>query len=290
MRQTTQLKRLLRRGEGVIVPGAPNAMFARIIERQGFDAIYVTGAGIANMHLGAPDIGLTTVTEVAEVTAAISDATGKPLIVDADTGFGNVLNVVRTVRLLERAGAAGLQLEDQVFPKRCGHFAGKEVIPTEEMVQKIYAAVDTRVDGDLQIIARTDARAVDGMDAALDRAHAYIEAGADATFVEAPVDEEELARITAALSAPQIANIVHGGRTPDIGRVRLKELGFAAVLYANAVLQASISASNDVLSSLRSKGSLDGVGGRLADFSERQEILGKQGWDALEDRYRRGPA
>lgn len=288
MRQTTQLKKLLQRREAVIVPGAPNAMFARIIERQGFDVVYVTGAGIANMHLGAPDIGLTTVTEVAEMTAAISDATDKPLIVDADTGFGNALNVVRTVRLLERAGAAGLQLEDQVFPKRCGHFSGKEVIPADEMVQKIRAAADTRVDGDLQIIARTDARAVDGLEAALDRAHAYIEAGADATFVEAPLNEEELARIAADLDVPQFANVVHGGRTPDIGQDRLKEMGFAAVLYANAVLQATISAANDVLASLRSNGSLAGAGDRLAGFDERQNVLDKEKWDALEVRYRKG--
>lgn len=286
MRNTTTLKNILSRRDGVIVPGAPNAMFARIIEQQGFEAIYVTGAGIANMHLGAPDIGLTTVTEVAQVTTTISDATGLPLIVDADTGFGNAVNVVRTVRLLERAGAAGLQFEDQVFPKKCGHFAGKEVIPAEEMVAKIKAAVDARHDGDLQIIARTDARAVEGMEAAIERAQAYIEAGADAIFLEAPVSEEELAAIPARLSVPQFANIVHGGKTPDVGQARLKDMGFSACLFANAVLQAAIHSANAVLADLKANGSLTGSASQLASFEERQITVDKPAWDALEAKYR----
>lgn len=286
MRNTTILKQMIARREAVIVPGAPNAMFARIVERQKFEAIYVTGAGVANMHLGAPDIGLTTVTEIAEITSAISDATSVPLIVDADTGFGNALNVVRTVRLLERAGAAGLQMEDQVFPKKCGHFNGKEVIPVSEMVQKIKAAVDTRRDGDLQIIARTDARAVEGFEAALDRAEAYIEAGADVTFVEAPVSAEELSTIAKRLSVPQVANIVYGGKTPELGRERLRELGFSMVLYANLVLQATIRGANEVLCHLTEHGSLTGGEHMLASFTERQETVAKPQWDALEERYR----
>ncbi|MDT0682213.1 isocitrate lyase/phosphoenolpyruvate mutase family protein [Roseicyclus sp. F158] len=286
MKPTTVLRDLLARREAAILPGAPNAMFARVIERQGFGAIYVTGAGIANMHLGAPDIGLTTVTEVADIVARIADATEMPLLVDADTGFGNALNTVRTVRLLERAGAAGLQLEDQVFPKRCGHFAGKDVIPEADMVAKIRAAVDARKDGDLQIVARTDARAIHGLDAALDRARAYIEAGADVTFVEAPTSEEEMARIAAELLVPQIANIVHGGKTPEVGRERLAEMGFGGVLYANAILQASIRAASDVARSLADHGDLSGVSGRLAGFEERQDVVDKGRWDDLEARYR----
>src|SRR6266853_897502 len=169
-----------------------------------------------------------------------------PLIVDADTGFGNAVNMVRTVRVLERAGAAGLQIEDQVFPKKCGHFAGKDVIGIDEMVQKVKAALDARLDQDLQIVARTDSRAVLGIDAAIDRAHALIEAGADATFVEAPLDEHELARIARELKIPQVANIVFGGKTPDLGRDKLATMGFGAVLYAHAALQASIKATQDV--------------------------------------------
>src|SRR5580658_6244204 len=183
MSNSRRLKDLLARRAAVTVPGAANALFARVIEELGFEAVYVTGAGIANMLLGAPDVGLTTMTEVRDTAAAIAEAVSVPIIVDADTGYGNAVNVVRTVRALERAGAAGIQIEDQVFPKKCGHFAGKAVIATEEMVQKIKAAVDARHDPSLQIIARTDARAVEGLERALDRAQAYIAAGADATFV-----------------------------------------------------------------------------------------------------------
>jgi len=287
MRNTTKLKQILQRRQAVIAPGAPNAMFARIVEQHDFEMIYLTGAGFANMHLGAPDIGLTTITEVAEATSAISDATTKPLIVDADTGFGNALNVVRTVRLLERAGAAGLQFEDQVFPKRCGHFSGKEVVPANDMVQKIRAAADTRLDDDLQIIARTDARAVEGLEAALDRAQAYIEAGADATFVEAPVDEGELRTIAERLSVPQFANIVHGGKTPDVGQDVLRDMGFSAVIYANAILQATIVAANGVLGALKTNGSLQGHEEHLAGFDERQRVVDKATWDALDERYQR---
>lgn len=217
MNNPQRLKELLARRAAVTVPGAANALFARVIEELGFEAVYVTGAGIANMLLGAPDVGLTTMTEVRDTAAAIAEAVSVPIIVDADTGYGNAVNVVRTVRALERAGAAGIQIEDQVFPKKCGHFAGKDVIAREEMVQKIKAAVDTRHDQSLQIIARTDAYAVEGLERALERAQAYVAAGADATFVEAPTTLEELARIPKALDVPQVANIVFGGKTPIPG-------------------------------------------------------------------------
>lgn len=286
MRSTTRLKSLLLERKALTLPGAANAMFARVIEEQGFEACYVTGAGIANMHLGAPDIGLTTLTEIANAVAAIADAVSLPLLVDADTGFGNALNLYRTVRVLERAGAAGLQIEDQVFPKKCGHFSGKEVVPTADMVAKIKAAVDARRDGDLQIIARTDARAIEGLDAAIDRAHAFIEAGADVTFVEAPTSFAEMERIARELPVPQIANIVFGGKTPDPGRAKLKEMGFAGVLYANALLQAALRASHEVLAALRDKGSLDDVADRLAGFEERQQSVSKPFWDSLEARYK----
>lgn len=289
MRSALVLKNLVARRAAITVPGTANAMFARVIENLGFDAIYVSGAGIANMALGAPDIGLTTLTEVAEATAAIADAISLPIIVDADTGFGNAVNMVRTIRMLERAGAAGIQIEDQVFPKKCGHFSGKEVIPTGEMVQKIKAAVDARVDGDIQIIARTDAAAVEGFDRAMERAHAFIEAGADMTFVEAPVTVEELARIPRELPVPQIANIVFGGRTPDPGREQLGQMGFSLVLYANAALQAALKASYEVLEALKREGSLASVSHRLATFDERQKAVAKDHWDELESRYSAAP-
>jgi 2-methylisocitrate lyase-like PEP mutase family enzyme len=286
MRPTTRLKHCLARREATLAPGAANALFARVIEDLGFDVVYVTGAGIANMRLGAPDIGLTTLSEIADTVAAMADAVELPLFVDADTGFGNAVNMVRTVRVLERAGAAGLQIEDQVFPKKCGHFAGKHVVSLPEMLAKVKAAVDTRRDGDLQIVARTDARAIEGLDAAIDRAHAMIEAGADATFIEAPVTPEELARIARVLPAPQVANIVFGGLTPEVGRDKLRAMGFGMVLYANAALQAALKAAQDVLGALKRDGSLAAVADRLAGFEERQRAVAKPRYDALEAKYR----
>ncbi len=281
-----KLKAILARREAVILAGAANGLFARIIEDVGYEAVYVTGAGVANMYLGAPDIGLTTLTEVANHVAAIADAVALPLLVDADTGFGNAVNMVRTVRVLERAGAAGLQIEDQVFPKKCGHFAGKEVVPLGEMLAKIKAAVDTRRDGDLQIVARTDARAILGLQAAIDRAGAMIEAGADATFVEAPTSADELAVVARDLPVPQVANVVFGGLTPELGRGRFAELGFGCVLYANAALQAALKASHDVLEALLRDGSLGAVSGQLAGFGARQRAVAKETYDELESRYR----
>ncbi len=288
MRTTTKLKQIIDRRAAVTVPGAANALFARVIEDLGFELVYVTSAGVANMHLGAPDVGLTMMTEMASAVAAIADAIALPIIVDADTCFGNAVNMVRTVCVLERAGAAGIQIEDQVFPKKCGHFAGKDIVPVEDMVQKIRAAVDARRDSDLQIIARTDARAIEGLDRAIERAHAFIEAGANVTFVEAPMSVDELARIPRELNAPQVANIVFGGHTPDPGRDKLAAMGFSIVLYANATLQAALKAAYEVLGALKTDGSLDRVGDRLASFEERQRSVAKDKWDALETRYRVG--
>jgi len=285
-RPTTLLKTIFARREAAILAGAANGLFARIIEDLGYEAVYVTGAGVANMYLGAPDIGLTTLTELAGHVSAIADAVTLPLLVDADTGFGNPVNMVRTVKVLERAGAAGLQIEDQIFPKKCGHFDGKDVVPLEEMLAKVKAAVDTRRDGDLQIVARTDARAILGLQAAIDRAGAMIEAGADVTFVEAPTSAEELAQIARALSVPQVANIVFGGRTPELGQKKFAELGFGCVLYANAALQAALKASHDVLAALKGEGSLASVADRLAGFDVRQRTVAKPKYDELERRYR----
>ena len=285
-RPTTRLKALLARKGAAILPGTPNALFARVIEDLGFEAVYVTGAGLANMSLGVPDIGLVTLTELTDQVAAICDVVGVPVLADADTGFGNPVNMVRTVRALERAGAAGMQIEDQVFPKKCGHFQGKDVIPVGEMVQKVKAAVDSRHDGDFQIVARTDARAVEGFEAALARAHAFVEAGADATFVEAPVSTAELEQIAQALPVPQFANMVFGGLTPVLPQRELARMGYGAVLYANAALQAALKSVREVLGSLKHTGSLDEVRDRLASFEERQRAVDKERYDALEARYR----
>lgn len=285
-RQTSRLKALLARKQAAILPGTPNALFARVIEDLGYEAVYISGAGIANMSLGVPDIGLVTLSEIADHVTMICDAVSVPVLADADTGFGNPVNMTRTVRVLERAGAAGIQIEDQVSPKKCGHFKGKDVIPLGEMVQKVKAAVDSRIDGAFQIVARTDVRAVRGLQEALERAHAFIEAGADSTFVEAPVSVEELAKIAKLLPVPQVANIVFGGLTPAVAQSDLADMGFGAVLYANAALQAALKSVRNVLGSLKASGSLDQVREHLASFEERQRAVAKDRYDALEARYR----
>ncbi len=261
-----RLRELLNRREAVLLPGVANALAARVIEDIGFKAIYVSGAGVTNTYLGVPDIGLISVTELAENVAAIRDAVALPLIVDADTGFGNAINVGRTIKTLERSGANAIQLEDQDFPKRCGHFSGKHVIPRAEMVQKIHAAVDARNDPDLAIMARTDAIAVNGFEDAIERAAAYVEAGADITFVEAPRSEAQMREIPKRLPVPQLVNIVAGGLTPMVEFDTLANMGFTLILYANAALQASVAGMQKVLGHLHTRGSLDGVMPFLAGF------------------------
>ena len=282
---TIRLKELAARGEAIVLPGTPNALFARVIEQQGFEAAYVTGAGIANMELGVPDIGLTSVTEVAETIARIADVVDIPLLADGDTGFGNPVNTIRTVRLFERAGAAAIQLEDQVFPKKCGHFAGKAVIPLPEMLAKIRAAADARTDPDFQIVARTDARAIHDIDHAIERAHAFVDAGADIIFVEAPTSVEEVARISREIAAPKILNIVHGGMTPAVSQADCREMGFSFLLFANAVLQATLKSAADVLEVLRAEGSLANAREMLASFETRQNVVGLDAYNKLEQRY-----
>lgn len=282
----TALKQELAARSGLLVPGVPNALLARIVEDAGFRAVYVTGAGVANSYLGAPDIGLLTLTEMADHVSAIRQAVALPIIVDADTGFGNSLNMIRTVKLLEGRGANGIQIEDQVFPKRCGHFSGKEVIPAAEMVQKIRAAVDARLDPDFQIIARTDARAVEGFEEALERAARYREAGADVTFVEAPKSIEEIRAIPQRLDCPQVINLVVGGLTPMVPLAELQEMKFAMVLYANAAMQGMIQGAQQVLHHLRDHGSIEGIQERISPFSERQRLVGKPMFDDWEKKYR----
>ena len=271
--------------KATLVPGAPNALFARIIEDLGFEAVYVTGAGIANMQLGAPDIGLTSLNEIVYNVTCIAEAVEIPIIVDADTGFGNTQNCYRSIRLLEKSGASAVQLEDQIFPKKCGHFSGKAIVPTIEMTNKIKAAVDARVNTEVKIIARTDARGISGINEALDRAEAFIDAGADATFIEAPKNLSELAAIPLHVKAPQIANMVFGGLTPEPGREVLASMGYSIVLYANAALQTAIQAVDKTLSSLRDTGSLAACSDLLASFDKRQAVVQKEKWDEFERKH-----
>jgi 2-methylisocitrate lyase-like PEP mutase family enzyme len=279
------LRRLLVPGAGIMMPGAANAMAARLIEATGHRTLMVSGAAIANTFLGIPDLGLVSVTELAAHVAAVREAVRIPIFADADTGFGNALNTRRTVQLLERAGANAIMIEDQTYPKRCGHFDGKDVIPRDEMVSKLKAAVDARVDPNLMFLARTDARAVEGFEAALDRARAYQEAGADMLFIEAPLTKEELLAIPRAVPGIHLCNMVVGGKTPLLPREELAEAGYAAVCYANAALQASALAMQEVLQHLHDHGSITGIEDRLMSFSDRQKMVGSREFGELERRY-----
>lgn len=281
-----RIRELLKPGAGLIMPGAGNALTARIIERSGFELMLLSGAAVANTYLGVPDVGLVSLTELADHVAAIRSAIAIPIVVDADTGFGNAVNVVRTVQVLERAGANAIMLEDQTSPKRCGHFDGKDVVSCAEMVQKIRAAVDARVDSRMMIMARTDARAVEGLEAACDRARAYQEAGADFLFIEAPRSVEELAAIPRSVPGLHVCNMVIGGKTPVLPREDLAKMGYAVIAYANAALQASMLAMQTVLGHLRSQGGIEGVKDKLVMFDERQAILEHERFKELEMRYR----
>jgi 2-methylisocitrate lyase-like PEP mutase family enzyme len=274
----------LQPGAALILPGVANALAARVAADCGFSAAYVTGAGIANSFLGIPDNGLVTLTELLDHVGAIREVFAGPLMVDADTGFGNALNMRRTIQALERAGADAIQIEDQVFPKRCGHFEGKEVIPSAEMVQKIKAAVNARSDPQTMIVARTDAIAVEGFDAAIERAHAFREAGADVGFVEAPTSAEQIATI-ARLPWPQLINVVIGGKTPELPNGDLKRLGFAGVIYANTALQAAVLGMQRALGHLKANGQVGDGKDMLATFAERQRLVGIADFQAMEKKY-----
>ena len=280
-----KLRTLVEARKGLIVPGAFNALSAKVVADLGFQAIYVTGAGVTNMWFGMPDQGFMGLHEIADHTARIRDAVEVPLIVDADTGFGNALNVRHTVRVLERAGADCIQLEDQVAPKRCGHFSGKEVISTEEAVSKIKAAVDARHDSDFLIMARTDAAATHGFDAAVERAQMFAEAGADILFVEAVTQAEEVRALPRRLAKPQLMNMVIGGRTPIFNADQLADMGYGIVLYANAALQGAVAGMQKALTVLRDDKEVQESSGLVTTFAERQRLVGKQDWDALEKRY-----
>jgi len=279
LRQQVQARR------GMLVAGAANALAARLIEQLGFEALYLSGAGITNSFYGIPDLGFIGLSDLAQHTAAVRDAVQLPIIVDADTGFGNALNVQHTVRTLERAGANAIQLEDQVMPKKCGHFSGKAVISKDEMLGKIKAAVDARSSPDFLIIARTDARAIHGLDDALERAHAFAQQGADITFVEAPESRQELQRISAELPCPQVVNVVIGGKTPTLKASEFGHMGFGVVLYANAALQGAIRGMNQALTYLKDHGELPENPDLVATFAERQSLVQKDRFDALEKRY-----
>lgn len=272
-------------GAGHVMPGAANALAARVIEATGHSMLMVSGAAVANTYLGVPDIGLVSLSELAGHVGAIRDAVNIPILIDGDTGFGNAISVIHTVRVLERAGANAIMLEDQTFPKRCGHFEGKDVISKAEMVQKIKAAVDTRANDNMMILARTDSRAVEGLEAALARARAYQEAGADFLFIEAPLSNDELAAIPRELPGIHICNMVVGGKTPLLSRQELAALGYSVIVYANVALQASMMAMQRTLQHLHDQGSIAGVEDQLMMFKERQQMVDAEHFNALAQRY-----
>jgi carboxyvinyl-carboxyphosphonate phosphorylmutase len=251
-----RLRELLARPEPLVAPGAYDALSARLVEQAGFDVVYMTGFGTTAALAGRPDVGLLTGTEMIDNARRIAAAVDVPVIADADTGYGNAINVVRTVQAYEQAGVAGIHIEDQVMPKKCGHMSGKAVIPADEMVGKIRAAVAARRDPDFLLIARTDAAAVEGLSAAIDRARAYADAGADVLFVEAPTSEDDIARVAEELRgvAPLVFNWAEGGRTPPIPLARIAELGFALVLFPIGTLLAATAGIRRLLASLRDDG------------------------------------
>jgi 2-methylisocitrate lyase-like PEP mutase family enzyme len=270
------LKQRLGQARPVVAPGVYDALTASLAASAGFEALYLSGAAIAYTRLGRPDIGLVSMNEVAEVIALVRDRVPTPLIVDADTGYGNALNVQRTVRLFERAGASAIQIEDQSFPKRCGHLQDKRLIAPSEMAGKVRAAVDARADAETLIIARTDAVAVEGFERAVERARLYAEAGADALFVEAPTSRGQLAQVTAALGGlrPLIANMVEGGETPLASADDLGALGFRLVIFPGGIVRALARTAQDYYASLAKAGTNQPFRERMFDFQELNRLIG----------------
>ncbi len=286
MKKSTVLRNLLKNEHLLVTPGASSALLGKIIEMAGFKAVYASGAGIANMQFGLPDIGLVTMTEILETAKRINDATTLPVIADIDNGYGNALNVYRTVKDFSAAGIAALQLEDQQLPKRCGHFNGKAVISKEEMVSKIKAAKDALQNSDVMLIARTDAIAVTGFEDALDRGAAYAEAGADILFIEAPTTIEQMQTITRTIKAYHIANMVEGGKTPILPNSELEKIGFKIAIYANAPLKAAVKGTQELLKHLHQTGTTANCEQLMITMKERNEITNLKGLEELEQKYR----
>ena len=284
MSRNSTLRRLLEKPGIILAPGATDAFVAKIIERTKFPVVYVTGAGVSNT-LGLPDLGLTSMNDIVTRAKCIVDAVNVPVISDADTGYGNALNVMRTVREFESAGVSGIHIEDQVMPKRCGHFEGKQLISKAEMVKKIEAAVEARRDKDFVIIARTDARAPYGLDEAISRAKAYLKAGADAAFVEAPTTVDELKTIAKSIDAPLIANMVEGGKTPLVKASELEEMGYKIAIYANTALRVSAYAIREAMMVLQKTGTTEQLMDRMLAWQDRQDFVDLPLYQQLEKRF-----
>jgi len=281
-----ELRRLIGQTGYTMVPGAYDTLTARLVEAAGFPAVYLTGGGYSRAS-GYPDLGLLSLTENVQFIGRTVEAVAIPVIADADTGYGNAINVIRTVREYEKTGVAGFHIEDQVSPKKCGHYEGKEVIGRAEMVGKIKAAVDTRRDADMVIIARSDARAIEGLEAAIDRVNAYLEAGADVGFVEAPQTVEELRIVGKRVRGPALVNVFEGGKTPMLGATELDEMGFRLGIYPSQTHRAAIRAAQRVLAAMKRDGDTSAIEAELATFQDREDAVGTARWRALEEKYMR---
>lgn len=286
MRKTTRLKALIERPEILLCPGTYDAYLARMVETAGFEAVYMTGAGVSHSRLGVPDLGLVSFSEMLDQAGRIADAVEIPLIADADTGYGNAVNVMRTIRAYERAGVAGCHIEDQEMPKRCGHFDHKRLIPVSDMLGKLAAALDARQDPDFIIIARTDARGVLGLDEALERAQSYAAAGADVIFVESPRSEAELERIGKSVDAPLLANMVETGMTPLLPAKQLERLGFSIVIHPGAIGRFIGKQLQPFLETLKREGTTISQLDKMLDFESQNAIVGLPEMLTRAKRYR----
>jgi len=287
VKKTTRLKMLLENKEILVAPGAYDVFSAKVIEKTGFNAVYMTGYGTSASVLGQPDVGLLSMTEMAKRAGDIAKAVNVPVIADADTGYGNPLNVRRTVMEYEKAGIAGIQLEDQLFPKKCGHMLGRKIIPKEEMVQKIKAACDIREDKDFVVIARTDARTNYGLDEAIARGIAYRQAGADLLFIESPENVEEMKKINKVFNdIPTLANMVEGGRSPILTVNELEKLGFSIVIFSTGPLYSAAKGVKDYLTELKTKGTTLARIDHMISFKEFNDLIGLQEYLDLEKKYK----
>jgi 2-methylisocitrate lyase-like PEP mutase family enzyme len=284
VRATTKLKNLLNSGRIAVAPGAYDGLSARLVEQAGFPAIYASGGAIAR-STGIPDLGLMPVSAIVDRLASMVDVVAAPIVADADTGYGNALNAQAAARAFERAGVAGFHLEDQTFPKKCGHYDDKGLVPVGEMVQKLKAVRDALLDPDFVLIARTDAIAVEGFNAAIDRAAAYREAGADMLFVEAPTSEAQIADIAKSVSGWKLINMFEGGKTPLLSAPRLETLGFHLVIIPSDTQRASIKAMQRVLAAIASDGSSASMRNDMVSFKEREALIGTDGYLERDKRY-----
>lgn len=284
MRASTKLRKLIEGDDIVVAPGCYDGLSARLVESAGFPAVYVSG-GAMSRSTGIPDMGLISLSEIAQRLGQIVDAIGIPAIADMDTGYGNALNARQAIKAFERAGVAGFHLEDQTFPKRCGHYDDKSIVPTEELCQKIRAIKDASEDPDMVLIARTDAIAVEGFDAAIDRMHAYMEAGADVAFVEAPTTEAEIEAVAERIPGPKLINMFLGAKTPLLSVERLKEIGYKIVIIPSDTQRAAIAAMQKALATIQKDGHSGAMADEMASFKDREEIVNTARFIEIDQRY-----